>query len=133
MLSRLSGRRRSGYGKSLRLLQVFYSPLESFGTYSREDLTRFQDYFRAETDPWLRATDRPYPIVAAAPGVPAERVKILREAFGLTLKTPEFLEEAKKNKWEIKPVGGDELDALAKEVTKPSTEVIERLKLLLGD
>ena len=74
----------------------------------------------------------PYPIVAA-PGVPAERIKILREAYGLTLKTPEFLEEAKKNKWEIKPVGGDELDALAKEVAKPSTEVIERLKLLLGD
>ena len=42
----------------------------------------------------------PYPIVVA-PGVPAERIKILREAFGLTLKTPEFLEEAKKNKWEI--------------------------------
>ena len=74
----------------------------------------------------------PYPIVAA-PGVPAERVKILREAYGLTLKTPEFLEEAKKNKWEIKPVGGDDLDALAKEVANPSTEVIERLKLLLGD
>jgi tripartite-type tricarboxylate transporter receptor subunit TctC len=74
----------------------------------------------------------PYPIVAA-PGVPAERIKILREAYSLTLKTPEFLEEAKKNKWEIKPVGGDELAALAKEVAKSSTEVIERLKLLLGD
>ena len=74
----------------------------------------------------------PYPIVAG-PGVPAERVKILREAYGQTLKTPEFLEEAKKNRWEIRPVGGDELDALAKEVAKPSTEVIERLKLLLGD
>ena len=66
----------------------------------------------------------PYPIVAA-PGVPAERIKILREAFGLTLKTPEFLEEAKKNKWEIRPVGGDELDALAKKLHKPSAEVID--------
>jgi len=66
----------------------------------------------------------PYPIVAA-PGVPAERIKILREAFGLTLKTPEFLEEAKKNKWEIRPVGGDELDALAKKLPKPSAEVID--------
>ena len=66
----------------------------------------------------------PYPIVAA-PGVPVERIKILREAFGLTLKTPEFLEEAKKNKWEIRPVGGDELDALAKKLHKPSAEVID--------
>ena len=54
-----------------------------------------------------------------------ERIKILREAFGLTLKTPEFLEEAKKNKWEIRPVGGDELDALAKKLHKPSAEVID--------
>ena len=66
----------------------------------------------------------PYPIVAA-PGVPADHIKILREAFGLTLKTPEFLEEAKKNKWEIRPVGGDELDALAKKLHKPSAEVID--------
>ena len=74
----------------------------------------------------------PYPIIAA-PGVPAERIKILREAFGLTLKTPEFLEEAKKNKWEIRPVGGDELDALAKKLPNLQPEVIERLKSLLGD
>ena len=73
----------------------------------------------------------PYPIVAA-PGVPAEHIKILREAFGLTLKTPEFLEEAKKNKWEIRPVGGDELAALAKKLPNLQSEVIERLKSLLG-
>jgi len=72
-----------------------------------------------------------YPIVAA-PRVPAERIKILREAFGLTLKTPEFLEEAKKNKWEIRPVGGDELAALAKKLPNLQSEVIERLKSLLG-
>ena len=47
-----------------------------------------------------------HPIVAA-PRVSAERIKILREAYSLTLKTLEFLEEAKKNKWEIKPAGGD--------------------------
>jgi hypothetical protein len=37
----------------------------------------------------------PYPIVAA-PGVPVERIKILREAFGLTLKTPEFWKKQRK-------------------------------------
>ena len=71
---------------------------------------------------------RPYPTVA----VSAARQNSARGGMA-TLKTPEFLEEAKKNKWEIKPVGGDELDGLTKEVAKPSTEVIERLKLLLGD
>ena len=73
-----------------------------------------------------------YPIVSS-PGVPAERVKILREAYTRTLKAPEFLEEAKKNRWELKPVVGEELEALAREVVVQPPEVIERMKQLLGE
>jgi tripartite-type tricarboxylate transporter receptor subunit TctC len=73
-----------------------------------------------------------YPLVSS-PGVPAERVKILREAYNRTLKTPEFLEEAKKNRWELKPVAGEELEALAREVVAQPPEVIERMKQLLGE
>jgi tripartite-type tricarboxylate transporter receptor subunit TctC len=73
-----------------------------------------------------------YPILAS-PGIPTERVKILREAYTRTLKAPEFLEEAKKNRWELKPVAGEDLEALAREVTVQSPEVIERIKRLLGE
>jgi tripartite-type tricarboxylate transporter receptor subunit TctC len=66
-------------------------------------------------------------------GVPAERVKILREAYTKTLRAPEFLEEAKKNRWELKPVAAEELEALAKEVVAQLPEVIERMKQLLGE
>jgi hypothetical protein len=62
-----------------------------------------------------------------------QRVKILREVVWPDAQDARVFRRSKENKWEIKPVGGDELDALAKEVAKPSTEVIERLKLLLGD
>ena len=73
-----------------------------------------------------------YPIVSS-PGVPAERVKVLREAYTRTLKAPEFLEEAKKNRWELKPVVGEELEGLAREVVVQPPEVIERMKQLLGE
>ncbi|MBI4487794.1 MAG: hypothetical protein HY694_01800 [Deltaproteobacteria bacterium] len=72
-----------------------------------------------------------WPIVST-PGVPADRVKILREAYAKTLRDPEFLEEAKKKKWEVRPVGGEELEALAKEVVDQPPEVVEWLKKLLA-
>ena len=67
------------------------------------------------------------------PGVPADRVKILREAFDRTIKDAEFLAEAKKRGWPVEPVAGEELDTLAKEVISQPPEVVQRLKKLLGD
>ena len=67
------------------------------------------------------------------PGVPAERVKILREAWNRTVKDTEFLAEAKKRRWPVAPVAGEELDSLAKEVITQPPEVIQRLKNFLGE
>jgi len=72
-----------------------------------------------------------WPIVSS-PGIPAERMKILREAYGRTLRDPDFLDEARKRGWEIKPTSGEELEVLAKEVTAQPSEVIERMKRVLG-
>jgi len=69
--------------------------------------------------------------VVSSPGVPVDRVKILREAHAKTMKEPELLEEANKREWDLKPVAGEELEALAKEVIAQPPEVIERMKKLL--
>jgi tripartite-type tricarboxylate transporter receptor subunit TctC len=67
------------------------------------------------------------------PGVPAERVRILREAWNRTVKDPEFLAEAKKRRWPVEPVLGEELDSLAKEVITQPPEVVQRLKKFLEE
>ena len=67
------------------------------------------------------------------PGVPAERVKILREAWNRTVKDEEFLAEAKKRRWPVAPVAGEELDSLAKEVITQPPEVVQRLKTFLEE
>jgi len=72
-----------------------------------------------------------WPIIAT-PGIPPERVQILRDAFNQTMKDPDFLAEAKKNGWEIRPTRGEDLQALAREVIDQPPEVIEWLKKLLG-
>jgi tripartite-type tricarboxylate transporter receptor subunit TctC len=72
-----------------------------------------------------------WPIVST-PGVPADRAKILREAYAKTLRDPDFVDEAKKRGWELKPVSGEDLEALAKEVVDQPPEVVEWLKKLLA-
>ena len=44
-----------------------------------------------------------------------------------------FLKKQKKNRWELKPVGGEELEVLAQRVIAQPPEVIERMKQLLGE
>ena len=48
----------------------------------------------------------------APPGVPPERLALLRRAFDATLKDPAVLAEAKKLGMEINPVRGEDVEAL---------------------
>ena len=66
------------------------------------------------------------------PGVPADRVKIIRDAFNKTISDPAFLAEAEKRRLDIDPANGEELDSLAKEVMTATPEIVERVKKLIG-
>jgi len=66
------------------------------------------------------------------PGVPADRVKIIRDAFNKTINDPALLAEAKRRQLDIDPATGEQLDALAKEVMTATPEIIEKVKKLIG-
>ena len=66
------------------------------------------------------------------PGVPADRVKIIRDAFNKTIHDPTLLAEAEKRRLDIDPASGEELDALAKEVMSAPPDIIEKVKKLIG-
>ncbi|HWP56745.1 MAG TPA: tripartite tricarboxylate transporter substrate-binding protein [Candidatus Acidoferrales bacterium] len=70
--------------------------------------------------------------IVAPPGVPADRVKLLREAYARALKSPELIAEVEKRRWELNPLSGEELEEMAKEVTAQPPDVIERMKWVLG-
>jgi tripartite-type tricarboxylate transporter receptor subunit TctC len=65
------------------------------------------------------------------PGVPADRVAILRKAFKDTFEDPEFLAEAKKTKLELQYVGADEINGLVKEILNISPKTKEGLQFLV--
>jgi tripartite-type tricarboxylate transporter receptor subunit TctC len=69
----------------------------------------------------------------APPGIPPDRLKILRDAFRKTLSDPAFLTDVKTRKLEADPDFGEELETIAKEAVAQPREVIERMKKLLGE
>ncbi|HEV8725491.1 MAG TPA: tripartite tricarboxylate transporter substrate-binding protein [Candidatus Binatia bacterium] len=73
---------------------------------------------------------RPYLL---PPGIPAERLKVLREAFMKLMVDRAFLADIKKRGLEVEPSTGEELEQLAKEVMAQPPEVIERVKKLMGN
>jgi len=73
-----------------------------------------------------------HPMIAP-PGIPADRVKLLREAYANTLKDPALITDIKKQEYDFDPVPGEELQALARIVVNQRGQVIERLKKILGN
>ena len=66
------------------------------------------------------------------PGVPADRVKMIRDAFNKTINDPALLAEAERRRLDIDPSTGEELDSLAKEVMTAPPDVVEKVKKLIG-
>ena len=71
---------------------------------------------------------RPY---LAPPGVPADRVAALRQAFTDTMTDKEFLSDTEQNKFEINPVNGEQLEALVKEIYRTPAEVTKKAAAIL--
>jgi tripartite-type tricarboxylate transporter receptor subunit TctC len=67
------------------------------------------------------------------PGMAAERLKILRDAFAKTMSDEAFRAEVKKRNYEFDPVDGEELQKISKDLTSQPAETIGRLKKVLGN
>jgi tripartite-type tricarboxylate transporter receptor subunit TctC len=67
------------------------------------------------------------------PGLPADRLQILRDAFAKMIADPQFLAEAKKREWEVEYVSGQELETIAKRAVVQTPETIARLKQILSE
>ena len=70
--------------------------------------------------------------LVATPGLPQDRVKLLREAYWKMFSDPEFIEDISKKNWEPRPVNGEELSELAKEVVNQPPDVAAALKRILS-
>jgi len=70
--------------------------------------------------------------VAAPPGVPAERVAILRKALAATFADPEFVATATKRGLEIRPLDGERMQTFVQEIYAAPKPVVARVTKMMG-
>ena len=68
---------------------------------------------------------RPY---AGPPGVPANRISLLRKAFDATMVDDAFLKEAKKVKVDISPIDGAGVEAVIEKMTRMPAELRKKVR-----
>jgi tripartite-type tricarboxylate transporter receptor subunit TctC len=102
---------------------------------AKRDVRLMDDYARTDFDRSViklmssgMAIGRP---LYAPPGVPPARVAALRKAFDDIMKDPEFLAEAKKSNVDVRPMSGVELQALATEVVRTPSEIVDKMAVWL--
>jgi len=69
---------------------------------------------------------------AGPPGIPADRLKALREALVATMKDPEFMSEANKAGLDIDPASPEEVDELLKRFAAFPPEVFRAAQEAIG-
>jgi tripartite-type tricarboxylate transporter receptor subunit TctC len=68
----------------------------------------------------------------APPKTPPERVKVLRDAFMAAMRDPELLDEASRQKLELNPKSGAEVEALLQEIYAAPKELIARMQKVIS-
>jgi tripartite-type tricarboxylate transporter receptor subunit TctC len=71
-------------------------------------------------------------VVAAPPGIPADRLAVLRKAFDATMKDEDFRKDLTSRHLSVDPSAGPEILAYLKEVSATPKPLIDRTKKLLG-
>jgi hypothetical protein len=68
---------------------------------------------------------------ATPPDVPAERVAVLRKAFMDTVRDKDFLADATKGNFEVRPVAGEAIQALVGEIYTTPPAIVQKTTRLL--
>ena len=71
--------------------------------------------------------------IIGTPGIPADRVQLLRQAFDQSMKDPELLAETKKQLMDVDPTPGANLEKLAQQILQQPPEVLARVKKILSN
>ena len=71
--------------------------------------------------------------IVAGPGTNPEHLKMLRHAFDQSMKDSELIAETQKQKMDVDPESGENLEKLAKQILQQPPEVLARVKKILAN
>jgi len=90
------------------------------------------DFERSVLELIFARQDMAYPVVAP-PGVPAERVAMLRRAFAAVMKDPEYLADARKQQLDTDFMRGEDIAKLVERIYASPAAVVARARTALED
>ena len=67
----------------------------------------------------------------APPDLPAERAAALQQAFAATVSDPDFLREAARQRMEVIPISGEEIQNLVAEAYATPEDVVAKTRIIL--
>ena len=114
------------------LVQIGLKKEPAISAYAGRDVPLLTDLAKSDEERQvLKLISAPislgYPFLAP-PGIPGDRLAILRKAFDATMKDPSFVAEMNKAKFEMDPMTGEEVAQIVKEIVTASPKVIARTK-----
>jgi tripartite-type tricarboxylate transporter receptor subunit TctC len=71
--------------------------------------------------------------ILGPPGMPADRVAVLRKAFDATMKDPELLAEVKKSNLDFEPLDGASLAKIVAEAANADPSVVARMQKIMEE
>jgi hypothetical protein len=99
------------------------------------DVPLMTDFARSDEDRQvlkLFSTDvvigRPF---VTSPGVPAERVALLRQAFDEMMMDPAYLDDSRKAALDVTPVAGAKIQAIVADLVQTPADIIAKAKLAM--
>lgn len=118
---------KNGYGRFI--LQIGGAPIKGFGEVTQgEAIARTADQ-KAVND-WIYAQDAMSRVTAGPPGIPADRLEVLRTAYRKALQDPQLLAHARKRNWPIEPLIGEDIAKIARAALAQSPRILEMLKAM---
>jgi tripartite-type tricarboxylate transporter receptor subunit TctC len=70
--------------------------------------------------------------IFTTPQAPADRVRVMRESFEKMVRDPAFLEQARRESFDINPVSGEELQRIVAEIVATPKSITDRLQDVIG-
>jgi tripartite-type tricarboxylate transporter receptor subunit TctC len=81
---------------------------------------------------FLTASDAISRPLVAAPGIPADRAKALRDAFMATMKDPDLIAEATREQLELAPLDGEAAAKIAADIANSPKDAVDLGKKMVG-
>jgi hypothetical protein len=97
--------------------------------YPKVDKIESYNFFHIEVIDYLMASGEVGRPLIVSRKVPAERIKILQEAFDATLRDPDFLADAARQNLPISPVDGAEAQRIISKMLSASPDLIDKARL----